>query len=427
MPSDENSPRTAGDSHAPAWGAIALPALIFLAGAALRLFAPPPYTTGGHDEFLYRDFVLSLNVGTVFNYPVIVQDYNAKQAKAGPDEARLPPTRFLYIFCGSWWDQTFYQPPGDRSLIAQADALKSLHAISCLFSILTLPLAALFAFRLGGMRFANGVLALVAFSPMQIYVSRHALIDGFFAFWALLSIWLLWECLQRPGRLLRLAAYAVSIALMVLTKENAFFVFVAIVGILIVNRWAKFGTVNPALVLFTFGGALLGAGSIVLLSGGLDHAIETYRILVSQASHLQYAIQTGDGPWYRYLCELLIMSPFILLLAVGAVFRLGRDNKAQIFLLCFVAFSYAVMCNVKYGMNLRYTNMWDMPLCFLAFWMLGLLCGRFGRWKTWTLAACVALLCLFDLRQYDLFFVQKPAIYEPVPAALMSKVKILVP
>ena len=47
---------------------------------------------------------------------------------------------------------------------------------------------------------------------------------------------------------------------------------------------------------------------------------------------------------------------------MGGVFRLGRENKAQIFLLCFVAFSYAVMCNVKYGMNLRYTNMWDMPL-----------------------------------------------------------------
>ena len=425
MPSDEIASRPAGERRAPAWCAIALAALIFLAGTALRLFAPPPYATGGHDEFLYMRFVQSLNVGTVFNYPVIVQDYNAKQEV--DSEARLPPTRFLYIFCGSCWDQLFHHPPGDNSPLAQADALESLHAISCLFSILTLPLAALFAFRLGGARFANGVHALVAFSPMQIYVSRHALIDGFFAFWALLSLWLLWECLQRPGRYLRLAAYAVSIALMVLTKENAFFVFVAIIGILLVNRWAKFGTVNPALVLFTFGGAFLGAGCIVLLSGGLDHARETYTLLVRQATHLQYAIATGDGPWYRYLCELLIISPFILLLAVGGVFRLCRENKAQIFLLCFVAFSYAVMCNVKYGMNIRYTNMWDMPLRFLAFWQLGLLCEHFGRGKTWALAACMALLCLFDLRQYHLFFVQYPAIYEPVPEALLSKVKILVP
>ena len=175
------------------------------------------------------------------------------------------------------WDQLFYHPAGDggRSLESQADALLSLHAISCLFSILTLPLATLLAFRLGGMRFAAGVLALVSFSPMQIYVSRHAVIDGFFAFWALLTLWLLWECLQRPARLAWLAAFALSIALLVLTKENAFFVFVAIVGILIVNRWAKFGTVNPALVLATFGGAALGALCIVLLAGGLGNAIRT--------------------------------------------------------------------------------------------------------------------------------------------------------
>jgi hypothetical protein len=426
MPSDEiSSPRAEEEHPAPCRVTIILLSLIFIVGAALRLFAPPPYATGGHDEFLYMRFVQALNVAGISYYPVIVQDYNKNQAKDG--EARLPPTRFLYIFCGSCWDRLFYHPDSDavNSAESQVGALRSLHAVSCLFSILTLPLAALFAFRLGGMRFATGVLALVAFSPMQIYVSRHALIDGFFAFWALLSLWLLWECLQRPRRLAWLAAFAASIALQVLTKENAFFVFVAITGILIVNRWAKFGTVNPALVLATFGGAALGAGCIVLLAGGPGHAIETYKILVTQASHLDYAIQTGDGPWYRYLCELLIMSPFVLLLAVGGVFRLRSENKPQLYLFCFVAFSYLVMCNVKHGMNLRYTNMWDMPLRFMAFWTLGSLCAFWGRQKTLALAVCVVLLCFLDLRQYWLFFAQDPPIYEPVPTAIMKRVKII--
>lgn len=425
MPSDEISSRATEERPARYWGVIAVLSLIFLAGTALRLFAPPVYRTGGHDEFLYMRFVQELNVAGITYYPVIVQDYNSNQAKES--EAKLPPTRFLYIFCGSCWDLLFYHPTGDaaNSRESQADALRSLHAVSCLFSILTLPLAALFAFRLGGARFAAGVLALVAFSPMQIYVSRHAVIDGFFAFWALLTLWLLWECLQRPGRFAWLAAFATSIALLVLTKENAFFVFVALTGILIVNRWAKFGTVNPALVLATFAGAALGAGCIALLAGGPGHAIETYKILVTQASHLEYAIETGDGPWYRYLCELLIMSPFILLLAVGGVFRLRGENKAQIYLFCFVAFSYLVMCNVRYGMNLRYTNMWDMPLRFMAFWMLITLCGFFGRRKMFTLAVCMALLCFFDLRQYWLFFGQEPPIYEPVPKAIMGRVKII--
>ncbi|HWB58668.1 MAG TPA: phospholipid carrier-dependent glycosyltransferase [Chthoniobacteraceae bacterium] len=430
MPPEENPPSAPGMRAPLNWGVIALLLALLLAGVALRIFAPPPYATGGHDEFLYMRFVQELNVAGISYYPAIVQDYNANQLKADPadpDVAKLPPTRFLYIFCASCWDQAFYHPTGDKDNTKEsiADALLSLHAISCLFSILTLPLAALFAFRLGGARFSVGVLALVACSPMQIYVSRHALIDGFFAFWALLTLWLLWECLRNPGRLLWLAAYAVSIALMVLTKENAFFVFVAVCGILIVNRWAKFGTVNPALLIATFGGAALGALGIVLLAGGVGHAVETYKILVTQASHLAYAIRTGDGPWYRYLLELLIMSPLILLLAIGGVFNLRGENKPQIFLVCFVAFSYLVMCNVKYGMNLRYTNMWDMPLRYLAFWQIGLLCAHFGRHKTLALVCAMACLCIFDLRQYHLFFVEY-GIYEPVPRDLLHAVKLMV-
>ena len=51
-----------------------------------------------------------------------------------------------------------------------------------------------------------------------------------------------------------------------------------------------------------------------------------------------------------------------LLLAIGSVFNLRRTRKAEWFFLIFIAASYLVMCNIKYGMNLRYANMWDLPL-----------------------------------------------------------------
>jgi hypothetical protein len=431
MPPDDTSPQSAGKSRAIGRGTLALLLLIFLAGAALRCFAPPAFKTAGHDEALYQGYVQVLDAYTPFCYPKIVEYYNRDPMTTS--EAQLPPTRFLYIFCSYCWDQAFHhkdrvdgEPMKAWELRGTREAMWSLHAISCLFSILMMPLAALFAFRLGGERVTAGVLALVAFSPMQIYVSRHALIDGFFAFWAVFALWLLWENLKKPEHKGWLAAYTTSLALLILTKENAFFVFVAILGILIVNRWAKFGAVTRSLVLCTFAGGLLGVAGIAIISGGLDYAIQTYMLLVRNASHLGYAIETGDGPWYRYICELLLMSPFVLLLALGGVFRLGRENKAQIYLFCFVAFSYLVMCNVKYGMNLRYTNMWDMPLRYLAFWQLGILCEYFGRRKKLALTLSMALLCFFDLRQYDLFFV-KYHIYEPVPKELLRAVKIYVP
>jgi 4-amino-4-deoxy-L-arabinose transferase-like glycosyltransferase len=280
-----------------------------------------------------------------------------------------------------------------------------------------LPLAGWFAYRLGGPRTALGVLALVACSPMQIYVARHALIDGFFGFWAIVCVWLLWENLQKPAHRGWLAAYTAALTLTVLTKENAFFVFVAILGIFAVNRWAKFGTVSRPLVICTFVGGLLGTGVIAFISGGLDYAFETYLILVRNASHLEYAIRTGDGPWYRYISDLLLMSPLVLLLAVGAIFHLNREKKTQLYLLSFIAFSYLVMCNVKYGMNLRYANMWDMPLRFLAFSQLAAMCARFGKRGPFILTLCVVALCAIDLRQYDIFFV-KHELYELIPLDL---------
>lgn len=385
--------------------------LIALAGASLRLFAPPTFKRCGFDEVLYEDYVQILEDHTLLVYPKLVHFYIAEQKASGV--TKLPPTRFLYIFCGYCWDRLFH-----------VKAIDALQAVSCLFSILLLPLTAVFAYRLGGPRQAIGVLALVAVSPMQIYVSRHALIDGFFGFWAVFCLWLLWENLKKPSRPGWLAGYTTALTLLVLTKENAFFVFVAVLGILAINRWTKFGTVNRPLILCTFAGGLFGVAAIAVLSGGLDYAIETYLVLVRNASHLTYAIKTGDGPWYRYLSDLLLMSPLILLLATGAAFHLTREKGAYLYLLSFIGFSYLIMCNVRYGMNLRYANMWDMPLRYLAFSQLVSLCAIFNRRRQFVLTLAVIGLCAFDLHQYDVFFVRYN-LYELIPEALVRALKIV--
>ena len=52
--------------------------------------------------------------------------------------------------------------------------------------MLTLVLAVNFAGRLRGSTWALAIAALMACAPTQIHMSQHALIDGFFTFWALL-------------------------------------------------------------------------------------------------------------------------------------------------------------------------------------------------------------------------------------------------
>ena len=330
----------------------------------------------------------------------------------------LPPTRFLYIFCAYAWHGLFGGEP-----------LACFYAVSRLFSVLTLAVAGLFARRLLAFdrRLALGAFALMAFSPLQIHMAQHALADGFFECFALGTLWALWECLRQPGHRGSLAAYAAGLALMVMTKENAFFVFVAILALLAANPWLRFGTPTRALLVLTLLGPLIGVAVLVNLSGGLRPLLDVYLLGVPKNLKLEYAIATGDGPWHRYLLDLLTVSPVVLLLAVGMAFQLraGREqDRAYVFGLVFIAASYALMCNVKYGMNLRYATMWDLPLRVLAAGQLGLLAARCGRWQTAAFAAAVVCLCGYDVYQYDRLAVAYP-LYELAPADLLRALQVL--
>jgi hypothetical protein len=171
-------------------------------------------------------------------------------------------------------------------------------------------------------------------------------------------------------------------------------------------------------------GPLLGFVVLVFLAGGLETLRTSYQLSVGKNYQLTYAIMTGDGPWHRYLVDLLLVSPVILLLALGAAFRLDRAQKPELFVFSFIAASYLVMCNIKYGMNLRYANMWDMPLRVLAFGQITAFCAPLQRHRTLILCATVGLVCAIELRQYLILFVQYP-LYELVTEGLLRALHIL--
>lgn len=383
--------------------------------APLRALAPlhPPagFTQIGFDEGLYRNYVNQLIAAGVTSYSDIVDRYiEVQKTLTG---SILPPLRFLFIFSAYLWHQIF-----------GTEALSALHAVASFFSVLTLLLSTLFAWRLKGPAWALAVAALMSFAPTQLHMSQHALVDGFFTFWALLCLWLLWENLRAPRHVLFLVAYTLALGLMVLTKENAFFVFVALMTIILLNRWLQFGVVTRELLLSSIAGPLLGFVVLVFLAGGLETLRTSYQLSVGKNYQLTYAIMTGDGPWHRYLVDLLLVSPLILLLAIGCAFRLDRSQKPELFLFSFIAASYLVMCNLKYGMNLRYANMWDMPLRVLAFGQLTAFCAPLQRYRTLILSGAVAFVCAVEMRQYIILGVQYP-LYELVTEGLLRALQIL--
>jgi 4-amino-4-deoxy-L-arabinose transferase-like glycosyltransferase len=387
----------------------------FSPGAPLHFLAPlhpqPAFSSVGFDEGLYSEYVNKLEKFGLTSYPLIVQDYVERQERI--KRSILSPLRFLYIYSGYIW----------RTL-SGAEALPALKQVAAFFSMLTLALGTVFAWRLRGVSWGIGVGALICVAPTQIHMSQHALVDGFFTFWALLVLWLFWENLQQPRDWRWLIGYIIALALLVLTKENSFFVWIALVALLITNRWLQFGTLTRELVIATILGPLLGVTVLILLAGGVSEAIHTYRYSVEKNYTLHYAILTGDGPWYRYLVDLLLVSPIILILALGTILRLDRTMKTEFLMSIFIAASYLVMCNVKHGMNLRYANMWDMPLRFLAFSQVVAAASAGKRYRTGIVAAAVVLLAAFEFHQYIMLAVRYP-LYELITHDLLQALHIL--
>jgi 4-amino-4-deoxy-L-arabinose transferase-like glycosyltransferase len=379
---------------------------------ALEFLHPQPKMEGlGFDEGMYRSYLTAVIDQGLGSYPEIVEDYIAAQAKL--TGSVLPPVRFLFIFTAYVWHVIF-----------RTEALASLHQVASFVSVLTLCLAGVVGWRVGNRATAVGVLALMAFAPTQIHMSQHALVDGFFTFWALLGLWMLWENLRAPRDWRWLAAYIITLALLVLTKENSFFVWFALVALIIVNRWLGFGTVTRELVVATVVGPLLGVVVLIFLAGGIENLITTYRLSVNKNYQLAYAILTGDGPWYRYLVDLFLVSPIVLILAFGTIFRLDRTKKPELFMSIFIAASYLIMCNIKYGMNLRYANMWDMPLRFLAFSQISALTAPAKRYRAFLTSMAVAAIAMIELRQYYILEVRYP-LYELVTHELLRALSIL--
>ena len=387
----------------------------FLPGGSLHsvvaLHPQPAFNQMGFDEGLYREYVNAFRKGGLSSYPDIVQEYIDVQKKL--PGSILPPLRFLYIFTAYVWHSIF-----------GSEALAALRQVASFFSMLTLALAAFFAWRMRGPTWAVAVAALVAFAPTQLHMSQHALVDGFFTFWATLTLWLFWENLQAPRDWRWLVGYIVALALLVLTKENSFFVWIALVALLIANRWLQFGTVTRELVIATILGPLLGVVILIVLAGGIDIFIQSYQLSVGKNFELHYAILTGDGPWYRYLVDLMLVSPIVLILAIASVFRLNRAMKPELFFSIFIAASYLVMCNVKYGMNLRYANMWDLPLRFLAFSQIVWLASLVKRFQVAIVAAAIVLLAAIEFHQYIVLAMRYP-LYELITHDLLEALKIL--
>ena len=391
---------------------IVLLCVVLLVGAFLRIYPSATSKYIGMDESYYRDAVIFLTRGGFSSYPNLIRNYTKVQPTL--PVAVIPPTRITLIASALFWHKIFNTGP-----------LISLRAVACSATILTLLISAIFLYRAVGPAAAAGATALLSCAPMQIQLAQRAYVDGVFAFTAVVTLWLLWENMRMPSSLKWLVPYGASIALMVVTKENAAFVFVGILSILGCSRWLKIGQVSLNLVIATIAGAVAGAAILLIVSGGLTTLIQVFQANISKTYVTPYVIQTGDGPWFRYILDLIAMSPLVTLLALAALGRLSFREAISRYFALFFTVTYLLMSNLHYGISLRYTAMWDLPLRWLAFTEIAFIAVRVvPRYRTIFIPAVVAIVCAVDLSHYCLFFVQNGT-YDPTATEILRQLNIV--
>lgn len=419
-------PATASPSQALRFSWLLL-AAIFLLGIAVRVVPWTSFHGLGYDESLYRKYVTILDDHGLAAYPELCAAY-LEDGKSEATLAKAPPLRVLFVVGGLVWKRLEFgsAPPADLEKPGGVDhdpALISLHRIATFFGCLSLIPAWFFARRLFSEHEALAIVALYACSPLLIHMSQHALVDGPYGVCALFALWTLVESLREGAHRGWLAGFAASFALLVLSKESALFVAFGIGGILLFGRFLG---LRPASLLHwgaAIAGGLIAVALLAWAAGGLRPMVDVYQLFIHKNQVLTYAHENGGGPWSRYLMDLLLLTPVTLCFALGGTFQtLCGDRRARV-LLFFAAITYAAMCNITDGMNLRFATIWEFPLAALAVIPASVWSSKFSRPHI-VLAIVATFLCAVELRQYKHFFVDH-RVYELASEYLLRSTGIL--
>ncbi len=279
-----------------------------------------------------------------------------------------------------------------------------------------------FARRRFGDTFALLLAALMAFSPLLLGMSRLVLSDSFTTLCLSVAVWSFLELVEAPSSARWLWIFCVSFAWVILVKELTILVAGPFAAFVLVERYLRG---NP-LPLRRFALALAvpplcTLPIFVLAAGSPATLFETLRHVLTSPATNDYAMRLNSGPWYRYLIDYLCLSPWITVLALGAVgVVLVRARAATLPRAClyFTVLMIGLLFEHAFFIkNVRYLTILEMPLRILALWMLFEIAGRTRR-ATWIVACIVVVLCMLDWRTFVAFWVVG-GLYDPVTPVLM--------
>lgn len=269
------------------------------------------------------------------------------------------------------------------------------------------------------------MLPVLAFSPLHLALARRALSDTLASFFLLASLWLfafsMWD---RSRSVRRWMVVSLFYAAAFLVKESAFLLMPISLIFLFWNGRNRKEPIPPiaacAVSVLPLGLAALAISA----AGGVGVAWKVAQTFWSGAPINPYAQQFQNGPWFRFVVDFLLISPWPVLLYfvwLGLLAADPRRDPKQVFWAAVPVVSVFLASFFPYGKNIRVLMFLEMPIRMAAVFALQRLTGTEGPAplrRQGVLAVFVVLLLAADLLSFRDLFV-RAGIYDPVSSSLL--------
>jgi len=263
---------------------------------------------------------------------------------------------------------------------------------------------------------------LLAFSPLNMAMARRALVDSTANFFLILSVWLFFDMLN-DRKAFKYPAFVAVYALSILTKEPSILLTPVFAAYLLIRKYMLKKELYPQDLLCTCAYPLVITGAVYLFAAGsLSHVVQVIRIILASPSKNSYAILYCSGPWFRYLVDFTLLSPWVLILGIGYFFSAISSKEYHENTLYFLTIfaTYFLLLNI-FAKNVRYAILLDTPLrIFSVSMILKIMEGRFSKFKYIHILISILILGIaaYDYFSFYKFFVTYN-IYDPVSFLLL--------
>lgn len=366
------------------------------------------------DEIYYKDYVQYIHVRGVGGFPSLVQTYlGNKEYWYSPHPLRIG---FIGVsaLCVDLFGLSFH----------------TIQLISVFSHIFMIFISYVFARKYFGSIRAMFIAALLSFSPICMAMSRRALGDSLATCCMAVTIWLFLDLIHHSG-IMKKILFIVVFCFAILVKETSILFYIPFLAFLLIETYYKKATVNLPSLLVVLSMPVFVCGLVYLLvSGGFYPLFKVIRIILVSPYTNRYAVDFGSGPWYRYLIDFILLSPWPTLLAIGFVaiimvrFKDGVYDSNQVYFV--TIFIFLLLEFSFFTKNIRYLAILDLPIRVFAVFMLFELISHMNPVMATTLCfVLVFIFCLFDYQTFNMMVVHDT--YDPVSALLLMMRNIIPP